>query len=116
MSFGDKKLSRRYRTLLFKSDVQLCLSPISIWEAQMLSSLGRIELLPTSSQWIKRSIDQLNISEVQIDWRVALEVERLDWQHRDPADRFLVATARTNNLKLATQDKEISAFSGVEIA
>ena len=82
----------------------------------MLHSLGRVELLPTSSQWIKRSIDQYSISEVPIDWRVAFEVEKLDWHHRDPADRFLVATARINDMKLATQDKVISSFAGIAIA
>lgn len=37
----------------------------------------------------------------------------LDWQHRDPFDRMLVAQAQTEGLILATTDRRIRQFAGV---
>jgi PIN domain nuclease of toxin-antitoxin system len=38
---------------------------------------------------------------------VAHEVGALAWSHKDPADRFLVATARILGLVLVTADERI---------
>jgi PIN domain nuclease of toxin-antitoxin system len=35
---------------------------------------------------------------------IALAARRLPWEHSDPADRFLVATAQVLNLTLVTAD------------
>jgi PIN domain nuclease of toxin-antitoxin system len=47
----------------------------------------------------------------QIAWRSV----SLDWTHKDPADRLIVATALVHKLTLITHDKEISRWGGVPV-
>jgi PIN domain nuclease of toxin-antitoxin system len=59
--------------------------------AERLKSVDRVEILPVDElTWIE-SID-------------------LDWEHRDPADRVMVATAMQFGCPLVTSDKVISRF------
>jgi PIN domain nuclease of toxin-antitoxin system len=39
--------------------------------------------------------------------RVAVDAVRLSWDHPDPADRFIVATARVHDARLVTADERI---------
>ena len=43
--------------------------------------------------------------EAPITYQVAQETAHVELPHKDPADRFLVATARVFNLTLATADQ-----------
>jgi PIN domain nuclease of toxin-antitoxin system len=53
--------------------------------------------------------------EAQIDYRVAQETARVQLPHRDPADRFLVATARVFDLTLVTADETLLAARQVSV-
>jgi PIN domain nuclease of toxin-antitoxin system len=46
-----------------------------------------------------------------VTWLRSVE---LAWDHRDPADRVIVATALLQNVPLVTADTEIHRFGGVE--
>lgn len=43
-------------------------------------------------------------------WLKSLELE---WEHRDPADRVIVATALLRGTPLVTADDQIQRFGGV---
>lgn len=43
----------------------------------------------------------------------AIEAGQLDWDHRDPFDRMLVAQARSRGLILVTKDRDIREYPGV---
>jgi PIN domain nuclease of toxin-antitoxin system len=45
--------------------------------------------------------------EAQITYQVAQETARVQLPHRDPADCFLVATARVFDLTLVTADEQL---------
>ncbi len=45
--------------------------------------------------------------EAQVTYQVAQETGRVQLPHRDPADRFLVATARVFALTLVTADETL---------
>jgi PIN domain nuclease of toxin-antitoxin system len=47
----------------------------------------------------------------QIVWRSVT----LDWAHKDPADRLIVATALEHKVTLVTHDKKISHWGGVPV-
>jgi PIN domain nuclease of toxin-antitoxin system len=62
------------------------------------------------SEYVKRvqQIDVLEILPVEVQtWLDNLE---LDWEHRDPADRTIVATATQLACPLITSDKAMSEF------
>jgi PIN domain nuclease of toxin-antitoxin system len=53
--------------------------------------------------------------EAQITYQVAQETARVQLPHRDPADRFLVATARVFDLTLVTADAQLRKSKQVAV-
>ena len=50
-----------------------------------------------------------------MSWPVAEELRFVVLRHRDPADRFLVATARVQDLTLVTADRMLMEMDGARI-
>jgi PIN domain nuclease of toxin-antitoxin system len=103
-------LSRRERDTLdaLAERRELCLSAISLWEAQMLHHKGRLELPVAFADWLEQAADERMLSVVPLDVGVVLALDALPTSfHGDPADRLIVATARSRRLPLATHDTTI---------
>lgn len=88
-------------------------SSISIWELGVKIQRGKLEL-GIGVDELARRIDRSAVVElVPVDTAVWLESLALPWQHRDPADRVIVATARLKGVPLLTKDEIIHGFDGV---
>ena len=86
----------------------MCLSAVSLWEAQLLNAKHRLELPLPSAQWLVRATEPRVLTVLPLDREVILALEGLSAGfHGDPADRLIVATARTHDLPLATRDRAI---------
>lgn len=84
------------------------LSAVSLWEAQLLHSKGRLELPVPFAQWLVRATEPRILAVLPLDREVILELEGLPGVfHGDPANRLIVATARVHDLPLATRDRAI---------
>jgi len=57
--------------------------------------------------WVVEAMRNVPLREALITHEVALETRRVNLPHRDPADRFLAATARVFGLTLVTADERI---------
>ena len=86
-------------------------STISFSEATMLAERDRISL-PTSPERWRADWLRAGLVEVPIDGWIALQSCQLTNFHRDPADRFIVATALDRGLPLMTADKKIIEWEG----
>ena len=85
------------------------LSPISIWEFGLLHARGRVVVEGGVHEWVRRSQSVLPWREASVNVEVALTSLRIELPGRDPADRFLAATALTYELELATLDADLVA-------
>ena len=47
---------------------------------------------------------------IPIDEEIWLDSVRLEWEHRDPADRVVVAIAKKNQAAIITADQKIASF------
>jgi PIN domain nuclease of toxin-antitoxin system len=101
------RLSRRLVTALENPQNELWLSPISLWEVLTLCEKKRLTLLPDPQAWIVSTLNAVPMREAAITYEVAEETARVRLPHRDPADRFLVATARVFDLTLVTADQQL---------
>ena len=104
------QLSSRQRQVIGAADDNspLLLSDISLWEVATLHSLGRIRLSIPLREWLEKAVAPPLVRRLGISPAIAAEMAALpDWFHRDPADRILVATARTLGATLLTQDRRI---------
>ena len=86
---------------------ELWLSPISLWEVLILCQKQRLILRPSPQSWITNTLDALPMREADVNYAIAQETARVELPHRDPADRFLVATARVLELTLVTADDNL---------
>ena len=84
------------------------LAAISLWEAQLLHSKKRLQLPLPFSDWLTRATESRVLTVLPLDRDVVIAVDGLPTRfHGDPADRLIVATARTHGIPLATRDRAI---------
>ncbi len=87
-------------------------SAISIWELAITVKRGKLEL-PLPIDELARRIGQTAVVELlPVDTNIWLRSAALEWEHRDPADRVIVATALERGLPLLTKDETLRAFPG----
>jgi PIN domain nuclease of toxin-antitoxin system len=98
----QKRLGRRVQHELRNPENELWLSPISTWEALLLHEKGRIHLVGDLNDWAVESTAPF--LEAPVTHEIATASRRLSLPHRDPADRFLAATALVLDLTLVTAD------------
>ena len=84
---------------------ELWLSPISAWEALILNDKKRIAIPGDLAQWLADATAPFH--EAPLTHEIALASRRVPLLHQDPADRFLVATAKVLDLTLVTADAQL---------
>ena len=94
----------------------LAVSAITSWEIFMLEKQGKIKFNIPSAAWLGRALRIHNIDTIPLGISILHRSNRLEWEHRDPADRFIVATALECDLPLATADEKIVASGLVKVA
>ena len=99
------RLTRRVREEIRKPENELWLSPVSTWEALLLNARGRIRLPGNLAEWLAQATAPLR--EAPFTHEIVLLAQQLPLPHRDPADRFLAATAQIMNLTLVTGDDRL---------
>jgi PIN domain nuclease of toxin-antitoxin system len=91
---------------------QLRIAAISVWEAALLASRGRVVLGRPLTQWITEAVSAPGLTIEPLLPQVAVEACSLpEAFHRDPADRLIVATARVANATLMTRDRRILDYA-----
>ena len=101
------RLADSARLALLTGENQLRLSPVSVWEALLLAERGRVGLDPDPHRWLRRAMSTSPIAEAPLTIDVALASRTVDVEHQDPADRFIVATAKVYGLTLVTADARL---------
>jgi PIN domain nuclease of toxin-antitoxin system len=109
------KITSEINRELASPDNQLWLSPVSVWETIVLLEKRRISIKQDFRQWVDESVSALQLQEAAFTWEVAHELRFTVLSHRDPADRFLVATAKVYDLTLVTADERLISAPGVSI-
>jgi PIN domain nuclease of toxin-antitoxin system len=104
------KLERAEVEALDALDPNNCpfISDFSLWEVATLAGLGRLDLVQTFGEWLLLAAKPGIVRILPFSVEIAVELSSLsDRLHRDPADRGIVATARTHGLPVMTRDKRI---------
>ena len=84
------------------------LSAISLWEAQLLASKGRLQLTLPFSRWLVAASSPEVVEIVPLSTEVVLRLDHLPARfHGDPADRIIVASAQAREVALHSHDRAI---------
>lgn len=112
---GDTRLRQPTRAMIddcWRNGGTVYLSAVSAWEIALLVDTGRIELDLPIEAWVSRFLDSPGITSVPLGCRTAARSYQLHHlEHRDPADRLLIATAIEIACPLVTYDERIARFA-----
>ncbi len=90
----------------------LRVAAISIWEIALLASRNRIVLGKPTTDWVEQALLAPGLSLEPLTPAIAIESCHLPDNFRsDPADLFIVATARVTNARLMTRDRRILDYA-----
>jgi PIN domain nuclease of toxin-antitoxin system len=101
------RLTRRVAKALESAENQLWLSPVSIWEAMLLHRKGRLKVPEGFSTWVTRALTITPFTEAPFTFDVAKALSTVNLPHADPADLFLVGSAKAFGLTLVTSDRNL---------
>ena len=111
---GDARLGRNARTAIEDAGRTdgTAVSAITPWEIALLAEKGRLRLGCDAAIWIDTALDLPGVRLVPIEPAIAIDSVRLPGSfHADPADRFIVATARYCGAPLVTADGAILEYA-----
>jgi PIN domain nuclease of toxin-antitoxin system len=86
------------------------ISSISLWEVGIKVKHGKLDIGMDWRRYFDLVTEIANLTIVPATERIWRENLELEWDHADPADRSIVATARLYDDTLLTADAEIRAF------
>ena len=108
-SFEKEKLSEKARKSI-DSSREWGISSISVWEIGIKVKNGQLPFPLEIEAYVFRLKQLDGFKFLPVDESIWIESLNLDWNHRDPADRVIVATAKKLQLPLVTNDKAIREF------
>jgi PIN domain nuclease of toxin-antitoxin system len=115
LSRGDARLGEATRKAIdatWKAGGRIFLSAVSVWEIAMLVEKEAITLDLPVEAWVERFLDRPGLEAVPLDHSAAARAYGLHHlEHRDPADRLLIASAIGLGCPLVTHDDRIRRFA-----
>jgi len=75
---------------------------------------GKLKLPVPPAEWFQGVVDYHGLAVESLDWDVCTAAVELPPVHRDPCDRFIIATAKKRHLPVVTGDAVFSSY-GIEV-
>lgn len=104
-----ERLSAKTRKILDDHRNEFWVSPVSAWEILVLVDKNRLKGIGDPYSWLRSAMEKTKSREAPLTMEIALLCRLVNLPHEDPADRFLVATAKALDLFLLTGDEKILA-------
>ena len=111
---GDSRLGAAARSLIEETAQtdRVAVSAITPWEIALLAETGRLCLGRPVAAWIETALALPGVNPIPIEPTIAIDSVRLPCNlHSDPADRFIVSTARYCDAPLVTADRALLAYA-----
>ena len=107
---GDDRLSSKALECIVDGNNRLLVSIVSIWEASIKISLGKLKLKESLQELVDKqiSVNRMQLLPLSLDHTYA--VEKLPFVHRDPFDRLLVVQAKLEKLSIVSSDEVFDSY------
>jgi PIN domain nuclease of toxin-antitoxin system len=106
---GDEKLSINARTVIEDPNNLKIVSIATIWELAIKISLEKFKFSKGFKNFLKL-VEDNGFEVLPITFEHTLMVAKLEFRHRDPFDRLLIAQCMSENLILVTKDENIQQY------
>ncbi len=93
---------------------RLAVSAVSCWEVAYLAKKKRIELPLALADWMTAALEGSGVEVINISSNIAVKAAGLPDVHRDPADRFIIATALESSFCLASFDEYFKQYDCIK--
>jgi PIN domain nuclease of toxin-antitoxin system len=113
---ADSRLPASFQAAIQDSSNDVYLSAVSVWEAVIKHSLGKLSLPRTPAEYLPQQRAAHGIAALPVDEAAMCHLAGLAAFHRDPFDRLLIAQAMQHELTLVTVDAEIAAYPVHQLA
>jgi PIN domain nuclease of toxin-antitoxin system len=110
---GSKKLSRSTLKEINEA-AAVYVSAISGFEVAIKTAKGKLDLPEPPQAWFEKVVAHHGLAVLPLELNVCIAAAQLPSIHDDPCDRFIIATARLNNLAVVTADERFAAY-GVKV-
>ena len=109
LAAGDKKLSRAAVEKINESPA-VYVSAISGFEIAVKVAKGKLKLPLRPKDWFGRVIEHHDLTVLPLTLDICIAGVELPPLHDDPCDRFIIATAKVNNLTVVTADGRFGRY------
>lgn len=106
---GDDRLSLKARLSIENNQGNNFVSIASIWEISIKLSLGKFNFNKGFKSFLEL-IENNGFDIIPFTFQHALIISSLEFKHRDPFDRLIIAQAIAENCTVVTKDKEIEKY------
>lgn len=107
---GDEKLPDNVRDAIENPNNSKIVSIASIWEISIKISLDKFRFSNGFKRFLEM-IDENGFELLPVTFEHAIIVSTLEFIHRDPFDRLLIAQCKNDNLTIATKDENIRKYN-----
>jgi PIN domain nuclease of toxin-antitoxin system len=102
----DENLGPQARAAIADPSSEVFVSAATVWELEIKAAEGKLRVPSDLSE----ALYEGGFAELEVTARHARRAAWLDWSHRDPFDRMLVAQAQIEGISLVTADQEVVSF------
>lgn len=95
---------------IIRTGGQLAVSAVSVWEAAYLARAGRVDLGTSWDEWLILATTQARVEVIPLSGIIAARAAHLPPHHRDPADRFIIATVLECDISLVSLDSKFPLY------
>ncbi len=107
---GSNRLSKKAKEAYLDNANKLFFSAVSYWEIGIKISIGKLELANNWKDIIDKEINNNGIKWLDLKKEHVQGIINLEFHHRDPFDRLLIAQAKYEQMSIITVDKQIEKY------
>lgn len=109
LAAGGKKLSRPTLREINEAPA-VYVSAISGFEIALKTARGKLKLPLPAREWFEKVAAHHGLVVLPLELDVCIQAAQLPPIHDDPCGRFIIATARLNNLAVVTADEQFAKY------
>ncbi len=109
LASGEKKISRAALKQINEAPA-VYVSAISGFEIAIKAGRGKLQLPHAPQEWFEKVIAHHGLTVLPLELNICIAAAQLPPIHNDPCDRFIIATARLNDLAVVTTDENFEKY------
>ena len=106
---------KKAHQLIKENSSALFISSITAFEISLKTRSKQLKLPINPVEWYSKVLEHHKITEIPIDGNIAHKSVELKQYHKDPCDRFIVATAVHCRLTIVTPDQHIKQYKNANV-